>query len=104
MLRYPHIYPQKYPQNHAVTLQHFHQPLYGITNVHPLRIEPHDRHWEGGLTEGNGAKACLAVNDAVNENGYPSACPDKMEQCVKLRYANLLEDILIYRKQRKSPY
>jgi hypothetical protein len=76
----------------------------GITNVHSLRIEPHDRHGEGGLTEGNGAKACLAVNDAIYKNGYPSARLDKVKQCVKLRYANLLEDILIYRKQRKSPY
>ena len=67
-----------------MTLQHFHQPLYVITNVHSLRIEPHNRHGEGGLTEGNGTKACLAVNDAVNENGYPAACPDKMEQRVNL--------------------
>ena len=84
MLGYSQIYPQKYPQNHAVTLQHFHQPVYSITNVHSLRIEPDNRHGEGGLTERNGAKACLAMNDAVNENGYPSACPDKMEQRVNL--------------------
>ena len=24
------------------------------------------------------------MNDAVNENGYPSVCPDKMEQRVNL--------------------
>jgi hypothetical protein len=68
----------------AVILQHFHQSLYGIADVHSLRIEPHNRHGEGGLTEGNGAKACLAVNNAVNENGYPSVRPDKMEQRVNL--------------------